>query len=102
VNQDVYRRYQKDELILRDELAMDRTMLANERTLLAYVRTGLTLFIAGVSLLHFFESRVLFAVAWALVPAGVVTLLIGFARFRKVQRHIGMVRVAEPGEKPSS
>ena len=35
------------QLILRDHLAADRTVLANERTFLAYIRTTLTLFVAG-------------------------------------------------------
>ncbi len=33
-------KFNKDEMILRDFLAVDRTLLANERTLLAYIRTG--------------------------------------------------------------
>lgn len=40
------------DLILRDHLAIDRTVLANERTLLAYGRTALTLLIVGFSFLH--------------------------------------------------
>lgn len=31
-------KFNKDEMILRDFLAVDRTLLANERTLLAYIR----------------------------------------------------------------
>ena len=48
-----YQRFLKEELILRDELAIDRTLLANERTLMAYVRLAITLIIAGVSIIHF-------------------------------------------------
>ena len=40
--------------ILRDHLAMDRTILANERTLLAYVRTAFATIVAGLSFLQFF------------------------------------------------
>jgi len=43
----------KGQLILRDHLAADRTILANERTFLAYIRTALTLFVAGLSFIHF-------------------------------------------------
>ena len=39
--------YSREELILRDHLALDRTRLANERTLLSYLRTALMLMVAG-------------------------------------------------------
>lgn len=42
------------ELILRDYLAVDRTLLANESALLSYTRTSLTMLVAGVTLTHFF------------------------------------------------
>ncbi len=44
-----YARFKGEDLILRDELAINRTILANEATLLAYVRSALTLIIAGVT-----------------------------------------------------
>ena len=37
----------KDEMITRDYLALDRTELANSRTLLAYIRTAIAVFAAG-------------------------------------------------------
>ena len=44
-----YGGFRLPELILRDRLAIDRTVLANERTLLAYIRTALTLFLVGIT-----------------------------------------------------
>jgi len=44
-----YERFGNGDLILRDELAIDRTLLANERTFLAYLRAGVTLMLAGVT-----------------------------------------------------
>ncbi len=41
----------KEEKILRDNLAIERTYLAKERTVLAYVRTGLA--IIGVALFFY-------------------------------------------------
>ena len=38
-----------EDLILRDELALERTKLANERTFLAYARTAIMLGISGIS-----------------------------------------------------
>ena len=43
----IYSRFVETQLILTDELAIDRTLLANERTLLAYLRAGMALIIAG-------------------------------------------------------
>ncbi|MDD2749769.1 DUF202 domain-containing protein [Acidithiobacillus sp.] len=34
--------------ILRDWLALDRTILANERTILSFTRTALVLILAGI------------------------------------------------------
>ncbi|HEX9972048.1 MAG TPA: DUF202 domain-containing protein, partial [bacterium] len=38
MSQRFYQEFSESDLILRDRLALDRTVLANERTLLAYVR----------------------------------------------------------------
>ncbi|MGN0027609.1 MAG: DUF202 domain-containing protein, partial [Clostridium sp.] len=43
VKKEVVYNFKKEEMILRDFLAADRTLLANERTLLAYIRTGISL-----------------------------------------------------------
>ena len=40
MNNAPYTQFKKEELILRDYLAADRTALANERTLMAYIRTS--------------------------------------------------------------
>jgi putative membrane protein len=73
------------QLILRDRLALDRTILANERTILAYFRTTLAVTAAGVGLIHFVES-------WWALPVG-ITLLVsapvlqgyGIWRYRRVR-----------------
>jgi putative membrane protein len=72
-----------------DELAAERTHLANERTLLAYVRTALALAAAGGVLLQFFPSYpALFGLAWLLVGAGGVTMVIGTYRFFAVRSRL--------------
>jgi putative membrane protein len=80
-----YSRFDTQQLILRDELALDRTILANERTLLAYLRTVLALLLAGVTFLHFAQAL------WFTI-VGVVCLVIGLAvlplavwRYRRMQ-----------------
>jgi putative membrane protein len=74
---------------LRDHLAIERTRLANERTLLAYVRTALGLVAGGVVLLQLSPGVLAGGGGLALVVAGLVVVVIGTIRFRKVQRRLG-------------
>jgi len=80
------------DLTLRDELAIDRTLLANERTLLAYVRTALALIIVGLTFLHFVPSGFLRIVGMAAIPAGILAGAIGTIRYRRINRAIHAVR----------
>ncbi len=81
-----YEKFDKDELILRDELAIARTHLANERTLLAYLRTGLALVIAGASIIHFTQNVGWFMFVGVLcIPLGILVAVIGIMRFRKMR-----------------
>lgn len=47
-----YKNYKEfgSDMILRDHLALDRTLLANERTYLSYLRTVVSFVVAGISL----------------------------------------------------
>lgn len=47
-----YKNFLAKQLILRDYLAIERTILTNEATFLAYIRTSLTLLVVGVTLFH--------------------------------------------------
>jgi len=70
----------KGDLLLKEYLAADRTLLSIDRTLLAYIRTALTLFVAGVSLIKFFDIFLVQAIGWLLIPAGILTFVIGLQR----------------------
>ncbi len=83
-----YSRFQHEELILRDYLAADRTVLANERTYLAYIRTALAFAIAGASLIHFLEPLVSDVAGWALIAMGVVTFAIGTMRYAQTRQRL--------------
>jgi putative membrane protein len=87
-----YERYNKEDLILRDELAIDRTLLANERTLLAYLRAAVALLIAGVSIIHFSQEGWFWAVGIACLPTGIIAGIVGAARYRRMNRSISVVR----------
>jgi putative membrane protein len=87
-----YSRFDCNDLILRDELAVDRTLLANERTLPAYLRSGAALLIAGVSIMHFSTQDWFWAIGIACIPAGILTGMIGIDRYRRMKKSIFLVR----------
>lgn len=92
MSDDLYGRFGREELILRDELAIDRTLLANERTLLAYLRSSVALVIGGLTIYHFSTTTWFTWLGLACLPAGVVSAWIGTARYRKMDRAIRGVR----------
>lgn len=87
-----YSKYCTDNLILRDELAIDRTLLANERTLLSYLRFAVTLLIAGVSIIHFSNEEWFRVLGIACIPTGVITGIVGVARYRRMHQSIVRIR----------
>jgi len=87
-----YSRFKSNKLILRDELAIDRTLLANERTLMAYLRSGVALLIAGVSIMHFSSEGWFWTMGLACIPSGIITGVIGIVRYRKMNNKILLVR----------
>ncbi|HNR94659.1 MAG TPA: DUF202 domain-containing protein [Kiritimatiellia bacterium] len=93
-----YQRFTSENLTLRDELAIDRTLLANERTLLAYLRSGVALILAGVTLFHFSTARWFQIVGLTCVPAGVIVMLIGTLRFCRMNERIMTARKQRANE----
>lgn len=91
-NSDPYSHFFNDQLTLRDELALDRTVLANERTFLAYVRTSLGFLILGMTFLHFLEQRYYHVVGCAFMVVGALILLIGCRRFVRIRRDLKRTR----------
>lgn len=92
MQRNLYSQFNTTKLILRDQLAIDRTLLANERTLLAYLRSGVALFIAGISIIHFSHEGWFTAIGFLCIPCGFTTLLFGLLRFRKMDKAIAVVR----------
>jgi putative membrane protein len=83
-----YERFLNYEMILRDQLAIDRTILANERTFLAYVRTVLALVLAGATVIRIFEDPSLNIIGWTLVVIGVLVGGVGVLRTYRTSRRI--------------
>jgi len=92
MNDTPYSRFDGNDLILRDELAIDRTLLANERTLMAYLRSGVALLIAGVSIMHFSYEGWFWMVGLVCIPTGIITALLGVARYRIMNTKITSLR----------
>lgn len=90
--------FQKENFILRDYLAADRTILSNERTFLSYLRTALTSFVVGASFIKFFDGDIVFfTLGWLFIPLGMCSALFGVIRYRQMKR---LILQAEKG-KPS-
>jgi len=87
-----YSRFSSSKLILRDELAIDRTLMANERTLMAYLRSGVALLIAGVSIIHFSSEGWFWMIGLTCIPAGIITGVTGIVRYRKMSKKIASAR----------
>lgn len=91
----------KGQLILRDHLAADRTILANERTFLAYIRTALTLFIAGLSFVHFNIVSLPLAdgvIGGFFMLIGAITFFIGLYRYNQMKILIREIKQKELAE----
>lgn len=82
-----YSRFEGSDLILRDHLAIDRTVMANERTVLAYIRTAAILFGGAVTLIKFFPEQKLtqvFGAFFVLLSIGM--LIVGWMRYTRQRR----------------
>jgi len=78
----------KEELILRDYLAMQRTTLANERTLFSYIRTSLYLILGGIGLLEVEVFSNLRWVGFAALIISVLLLIYGIVRYVALRRRL--------------
>ncbi len=101
----------KEQIILRDYLALERTRLANERTLLAYSRTSLVMLIGGLTFLQLESFRTIKWAGYLALGLAVALIFAGFfryfqirARLRKYyQRGINenqQANVNKPGKEP--
>lgn len=86
----------REPLILRDHLALERTRLSNERTLLSYIRSSLYLLIGGIALIQVEGYGDLRYVGYLALLICVLSLVVGFYRFHRLRnqldRYAGMQR----------
>jgi putative membrane protein len=86
-----YSKIDPDQMILRDHLAYDRTVLANERTLLSYLRTSIALLAAGGTLMKIFPDEPgMVKLGFVLLAVGAVAAVVGVTRFIRVKKRIGV------------
>lgn len=78
----------REEIILRDYLALERTRLANERTLFSYIRTSLYLLTVGVGIFQIESIEHLIALAWICISFGILLLVIGIYRYNLLKKHL--------------
>lgn len=78
--------HNKEDMILRDFLATDRTILANERTLLAYLRTFISFFAAGIGFVKFVDNILVVFLGYVLVVFSIIVLWFGSKRYIKAKK----------------
>lgn len=78
----------KDEIILRDYLALERTNLANQRTLLAYTRTSLYMLLGGIAFLQLSEFENIRWLGFVSIGISVFLVVIGIIKFFIIKRRL--------------
>lgn len=87
----MYSKFKKEDLELRDYLAIDRTILANESTFMSYIRTALTFFVVGISFIKFIELKIIEVLGWILIPLGFYMFVIGLRRYMRIKKQIARI-----------
>lgn len=89
------------DLILRERLALERTIMANDRTLLSFVRTSLYFLIAGLTIDSLIEVIYGTFTRWSLWGFSFLCLVVGVIRYIKQkkklkenEKHIGDYKMA--------
>lgn len=90
----------EEEMILRDFLAADRTVLANERTFLAYIRTALASLVVGVSMFKFFDSLMADMIGTICIVSGIVLTAIGGVRYKEIREIVRELKKQQRSLKP--
>ena len=77
------------DLILRENLAIERTVMANDRTLLSFIRTALYFFVAGLSLAELLTLDYELWLELLCFVAGGAILILGITKYI---RQLGKIR----------
>ncbi|AHM59693.1 hypothetical protein D770_07150 [Flammeovirgaceae bacterium 311] len=98
-----YQFQNKEKIILRDYMAMERTRLANERTLMAYVRTSLFFVTGGLTLLELKRFAHLTGLAYIAIIIAILMFTIGITRFvvlgKRLRKYYAQIKNEEEAQK---
>jgi len=78
----------REQIILRDYLALERTTLANERTLFSYLRSGVYMVIAGFAFLELKQFMDLEWLSYILFFFSFTLLIFGITRYIILKRKL--------------
>ena len=78
----------KERIILRDYLALERTRLANERTLFAYLRTSLYLILGGIAFLQLKDFEHIKWLGYLSIGLSVVFLVAGILTYFRLKNKL--------------
>lgn len=94
MSEDSYQPYieDKEEMILRDYLAVDRTILANETSFMSYIRTALALIAAGASLIKFFTDPFTAVLGWSFIGVGAWLAVHGLRRYQRIDEVLHKIK----------
>lgn len=79
---------QNKDLVLRERLALQRTIMANQSTFLAYLRTSLYFFIAGLSLKSLLNINDSIIIEISFFTSSFLIFLIGVLNYFKQKKMI--------------
>ena len=80
----LYQKIMPEEMVLRDYLAIERTVMANHRSFLVCMRTMLSLVVAGGSFIKFSGYRWIEVIGWVLLALGLTLAIVGTTRFLRM------------------
>jgi putative membrane protein len=78
----------RERIILRDFLALERTTLANERTLFAYIRTSLYLILGGIGLVQLKDFENIRWIGYFSFGLSATLIVFGLVRFYKLRKKL--------------
>jgi putative membrane protein len=80
------------DLILREKLAIQRTIMANQSTFLAFLRTALYFMVAGLSIQSLLKIKQGYWLEWLFFTAAIVIFITGVINYL---RHRKKIRISE-------
>ncbi|MBP7273725.1 MAG: DUF202 domain-containing protein [Saprospiraceae bacterium] len=76
------------DLILREKLALQRTILANQSTFLAFIRTSMYFLVAGISIKNLTTIKYGYIFEIAFILISIILLTIGIINYKKQKSRI--------------